>query len=95
MNNGSSMRANPFYWRTQMIQTVQIPAGSSALRRLCGPQRKPLCQSPWASTPVSSEQFHFDQISFQMNTEFVAINDAFENLRFGSIQTLTFKETEF
>ena len=30
-----------------------------------------------------------------MNTEFVAINDAFENLQFGSIQTLTFKETEF
>lgn len=88
MNNGSSMRANPFYWRTQMIQTVQMPAGSSELRRLCGPQRKPLCQSPWASTPVSSEQF-------QMNIEFVAINEAFENLRFGSTQALTFKETEF
>lgn len=63
-----------------MIQTVQMPAGPSELRRLCGPQRKPLCQSPWAFTPVSSEQFHFDQIQFQMNIEFVAIKEALENL---------------
>lgn len=52
------------------------------------------CQSPWASSPVSSEQFHFNQIQFQMNIEFVATKEALENLWFGSTQALTFKETE-
>lgn len=95
MNNGSGMRANPFYLRTQMIQTVQMPAGSSELRRLCGLRGSPCVSRLGPPLQFLLISFHFGQIQFQMNIEFLTIKEELENLRFGSAQSLTFKETEF